>query len=520
MSTTPRIVADFETQLSTAIAAGSTTFSIASVLDDDGNTIPNGSYCVTVDNGSSGKEYLLGTMTDGNFTAVYSISRQGVATSGAVRAHRVGASVIITDFIAIKRVADILAGTDTLDGTSPLSYDTAPTLSDGKQLATVAYVLSIVTGGTVYFSSQTLSQTAGETLVAGTWVYFKEADQRWWKATSATLATYSNVKLGVTQSGASAGGSIVIQISGIAAGFSALTPGTKYYLSTAGAMTSSVGDTFLGTAVSSTTVLMDVNQIHLPSKDEKTFLGGVTGMFFAFGGSAAPTGFLLCDGSAVSRTTYAALYAVIGTAYGVGDGATTFNLPDFRDRTLIGAGTETKVATFASRSSDTITVTGLTNAANNEFQTGQAVVYHYATTAITGLVQDTTYYLIRISNTSFKLASSLANAQNGTAISLSSDGSGAQTFTMTLTTRALGDTGGEENHAISLTETLSHSHDLTVKTSTAGSGSTRRPASNDSNPETTTSITGASGSAIQSTGGNAAMNNMQPFGVVNWLVKT
>lgn len=53
----------------------------------------------------------------------------------------------------------------------------------------------------------------------------------------------------------------------------------------------------------------------------------------------APTGWLLCDGSAVSRATYADLFAAIGTTYGVGDGATTFNVPDTRGRAVAGAGT-------------------------------------------------------------------------------------------------------------------------------------------------------------------------------------
>lgn len=53
--------------------------------------------------------------------------------------------------------------------------------------------------------------------------------------------------------------------------------------------------------------------------------------------SATPTGWLFCDGSAVSRTTYAALFGVIGTIYGPGDGSTTFNLPDLRDRSPMGA---------------------------------------------------------------------------------------------------------------------------------------------------------------------------------------
>jgi len=62
------------------------------------------------------------------------------------------------------------------------------------------------------------------------------------------------------------------------------------------------------------------------------------GTVLDYAGASAPTGYLLCDGSAVSRTTYASLFAAIGTAYGPGNGTTTFNLPDFRGRGAIGAG--------------------------------------------------------------------------------------------------------------------------------------------------------------------------------------
>lgn len=55
-----------------------------------------------------------------------------------------------------------------------------------------------------------------------------------------------------------------------------------------------------------------------------------------FAGSSAPDGWLLCYGQAVSRTTYADLYAAIGTQYGTGDGSTTFNLPDCRGRVAAG----------------------------------------------------------------------------------------------------------------------------------------------------------------------------------------
>ena len=52
--------------------------------------------------------------------------------------------------------------------------------------------------------------------------------------------------------------------------------------------------------------------------------------------ASVPSGFLECDGSAVSRTTYATLFGIVGTTYGVGDGATTFNVPDLADNVPVG----------------------------------------------------------------------------------------------------------------------------------------------------------------------------------------
>ena len=60
------------------------------------------------------------------------------------------------------------------------------------------------------------------------------------------------------------------------------------------------------------------------------------GSILSYAGTVAPTGFFLCVGDTVSRTTYAALYAVTGDAYGNGDGTTTFHLPDLRARFLRG----------------------------------------------------------------------------------------------------------------------------------------------------------------------------------------
>lgn len=60
--------------------------------------------------------------------------------------------------------------------------------------------------------------------------------------------------------------------------------------------------------------------------------GSITG----YGGTSAPSGWLLCDGSAISRTTYASLFSAIGTTFGVGDGSSTFNIPDARGRVIVG----------------------------------------------------------------------------------------------------------------------------------------------------------------------------------------
>lgn len=237
-----------------------------------------------------------------------------------------------------------------------------------------------------------------------------------------------------------------------------------------------------------------------------------TGFIVPYVGASAPTGWLLCDGSAVSRTTYASLFALAGTTFGAGDGSTTFNLPDLRSRSIIGAGTGTKVATFSSRSGNVLTVTGLSNANNNEFQTGQLVRYSTSGSVISGLTNNTDYYVIRVTNTTFSLATTLANAQNGTVITLSSDGTGTQTFTKTLTARTRGDTGGEENHAMSSTELLDHTHPI-VHEYTAGG---------DQNNYGSTPVVSFTTASLNTggKGGNNAMNSMTPFVTINYIVKT
>lgn len=95
-------------------------------------------------------------------------------------------------------------------------------------------------------------------------------------------------------------------------------------------------------AVGTTTkTLFITGRILIPGTPEaaSAVIPGTPGTVASFAGTGSPpVGWLVCDGSAVSRTTYADLFSAIGTTWGAGNGTTTFNLPDLRDRVYIGAG--------------------------------------------------------------------------------------------------------------------------------------------------------------------------------------
>jgi len=105
----------------------------------------------------------------------------------------------------------------------------------------------------------------------------------------------------------------------------------------------------IGTTTPSSTLTVegDINattsiispQICLAGDCQTSWPSSPTGVINSFAGSTAPSGWLLCDGSAVSRVTYSALFAVIGTIYGVGDGSTTFNLPNLKGKVPVGYNT-------------------------------------------------------------------------------------------------------------------------------------------------------------------------------------
>lgn len=227
-----------------------------------------------------------------------------------------------------------------------------------------------------------------------------------------------------------------------------------------------------------------------------------------YSGSSVPTGWLECDGSSKLRTDYPALFTAISTTWGSVDG-THFNLPDMRGRVAVcdGTGTVTEAVTDANVSvgGDTFTV------GNNptKWVTGQLVALTTTTTLPTGLALATPYYIVRASATTIQFASSLANAQNGTVINITAVfGSGTHTVTGTFTTRTLGHNGGEEAHAMSITELIAHTHTDNENT-----------ANNNANPGGGTAwFWNQSATVTGSRGGNVAANIMQPFIVTKYII--
>ena len=150
----------------------------------------------------------------------------------------------------------------------------------------------------------------------------------------------------------------------------------------------------------------------------------IPGVVQLFAGSSAPSGWLICNGQEVSRTTYAALYAVIGTTYGAGDGSTTFNIPNLVNKTVRGSNSLGKTG-----GADTVTLS----------------------------------------------TANLPAHTHGTG-SLKADSNGAHTHTVNAPTQYAmsgsgGGTGGRTPGSVTTSSNGAHTHTITGETSSVGSGS-------------------------------------------------
>jgi microcystin-dependent protein len=132
--------------------------------------------------------------------------------------------------------------------------------------------------------------------------------------------------------------------------------------------TTSQNNNFTG-AVGEVTVDTDTDALIL---HDGSASGGIeivpSGTIVAYGNATAPTGWLVCNDQAISRTTYARLFAVLGTSFGVGDGSANFNVPDLRDRTMLGKGTN--MATLGAATTGIAASAVMASATKSGVQTG------------------------------------------------------------------------------------------------------------------------------------------------------
>ena len=131
-----------------------------------------------------------------------------------------------------------------------------------------------------------------------------------------------------------------------------------------------------------------------------------------YAGASAPEGWLICDGSAVNRTAYAALSAAIGTSHGSGDGSTTFNLPDYRWTFLRGRGAAISVTGSGTAASNQATFTS-----HGFNRTG--VKARLSSGTLSGLAASTDYWVIVVNENTLAFATSKANAIAGTRAAIS-----------------------------------------------------------------------------------------------------
>lgn len=223
-----------------------------------------------------------------------------------------------------------------------------------------------------------------------------------------------------------------------------------------------------------------------------------SGVGMDYWGDTLPAGgWLWADGSAVSRTTYAGLFAVYGTKYGAGDGSTTFNLPDKRGR--VSAGKDDIGGTNAGRL--TVTLTG------TRASTSSGVITGLSSTAglAVGMVAIGTGIGAGAVINSIDSASQVTLSVNS-----ASTGSGSIRFAV-VDGATLGATGGDDIHALTVAQMPAHTHTLTNVTtaSSVGSGATSGILN-----------TYGSGYNTTSTGGGQAHPNMQPTIVCNYIIKT
>lgn len=195
------------------------------------------------------------------------------------------------------------------------------------------------------------------------------------------------------------------------------------------------------------------------------------GSIMPYAGNAAPSGWLQCDGSAVSRTTYADLFAAIGTAFGAGDGSTTFNVPNAAGRTLIGIGTLSPytygIGDTGGANSVTLNTAEIPSHAHGGSGTANTVSHDH-----TGATGDAGSHSHSYNDTHVDNLRSVADG-------------GGTAYNSTITQGKTTGTSGSHAHGIQ-TNSNNHSHSISL--------------------------------SISATGGGGAHENRQPFLALNYII--
>ncbi len=134
-----KLVANFSTQITTNVSIGGLTTSLQSAVDKEGNAIPAGKYCLTLNQGKSNEQHFLCDVSGVNITNVQGVTHQGIASTGFLKEARINDPIKITDFVELMRIIEVLSGAKALDGGTPIKYDAAPALTTPRQIPDKGY---------------------------------------------------------------------------------------------------------------------------------------------------------------------------------------------------------------------------------------------------------------------------------------------------------------------------------------------------------------------------------------------